>query len=498
MGGSENDLRRLSLRILGALVLGVGAFFVLETLWELHRQGLAWDDLSSSPESARALASTVSRAFNNLLAMVLSFVAIAIPITANMYTPKLVEIFFADRVNLVCLALFAALGGHAVLCQWATFQGWHPQMHVAVLVVTGTLGFLVLIPYYLYVVGYLNPATIVRRVRDRVVERLPGPGREASDPRVLLDRIHQLGNVILRSVERADRDVAVAGIEALESCMEDYASHRALAPAAWFEVAPDLFPGASQDALDLLRRERNWVEHACLSQFQLAHAAALTKMPDAVSAISKAARRVARRCAASGDDATLGLAIRFLNTFVRAALNKRDVHAVFDVFHQVRQLAIELLPARPERTAEIVRHLRYYGAVAHAAGLPFVYELAAADATRVVVAAYETDAPGARGLLDAFRAFEPVRSSPRMAKSRALLVALFRRLGRAEEEALLLADLRTTPPEDLRIARRDLAATEDPVFWEVTDRQVNLDYLPPDQRARVLGVLDAASGPQRS
>ena len=43
---------------------------------------------------------------------------------------------------------------------------------------------------------------------------------------------------------------------------------------------------------------------------------------------------------------------------------------------------------------------------------------------------------------------------------------------------------------DLEAARKDFASTEDAVFWEVTDRQSNLDYLAPERRAAVVSLLD--------
>ena len=53
-----------------------------------------------------------------------------------------------------------------------------------------------------------------------------------------------------------------------------------------------------------------------------------------------------------------------------------------------------------------------------------------------------------------------------------------------------MSDLRRAPAADLAAAKRDFEQTDDPHFWEVTDRQTNLDYLPPDRRAITLALLD--------
>lgn len=490
----NGPMQRLALRFLGALLCGLAVLFVAEALWELWRQGVDPLSLSFDPSAARALASTVSRAFNNLLAMVLSFVAIAIPITANMYTPKLVEIFFTDRVNQAVLSFYAAMGAHAIYCQSVFVDGWTPDIHVWVLSTSGVFGFVVVIPYYVYVLDFLNPSTIIRRVRERVTDQfgqIPAEGPFSDSRRRLDDRILQLGNVVLRAVDRSDRDVALEAIRALDDSLIAYSKVKPRLPDVWYRVERERFPGRSDEAMELLHSERTWVEHKTLLQLYLAYEAALAKMPDAVSAISLINGRVGLRASAVRDDAVLTLAIRFFNTFVRAAIAKRDVHAVFDVLHEYRTLAVDLLATRSEHVVEIGRHFRYYAGLARDAGMTFIQELTAADFAEVVRAAYERDAVVAPRLFDAFTALCEEGRGPRFAKSQAMLHASLEALGRQEECARLRRLLTTARTEDLQTATADIEGTGNPVFWEVTDRQVNLDFVPEGERENVLAVLDA-------
>ncbi len=486
-------MQRLAIRILGGLVLSLAVVFVAETLWELWRHGIDPMALEYDPPTARALASTVSRAINNLLAMVLAFVAIAIPITANMYTPKLVEIFFQDRINQICLLYFAAMGAHAIYCQTIFVNGWTPSLHVYVLSFSGILGFVVVIPYYIYVVDFLNPSTIIRRVRERVtdeIQRIPAEGPYSDARRRLDDRILQLGNVVLRAVDRSDRDVALEAIRALDETLVAYAKTKKRLNEAWFRVERERFPGRSAEAIALLHEERTWVEHKTLLQLYLAYEAALAKMPDAVSAISLINGRVGLRASAVGNHAVLVLSIRFFNTFVRAAIAKRDAHAVFDVLHEYRLLAIDLLATRSSRVIDIGRYFRYYAGLARGADLGFIQELAAADFAAVVRAAYERDNTAAPRLFDEFSSLCEEGSGPRFVKSQAMLHAALESLGHENECARLRRLLATASAHDLQVATRDIESTTDAMFWEVTDRQVNLDYVVPEERENVLRVLD--------
>jgi hypothetical protein len=486
-------MQRLSVRLLGGLLVVLAVLFIAEALIELWRSGVDASTLRYEPSAARALASTVSRAFNNLLAIVLSFVAIAIPITANMYTPKLVEIFFTDRVNLISLLFYAAMGAHAIYCQSVFVDGWTPDVHLFLLATSGVIGFVIVVPYYMYVLDFLNPSTIIRRVRERVTNefgRIPSESPFSDARRSLDDRILQLGNVVLRAVDRSDRDVALEAIRALDDTMIAYAKIKPSLPEQWYRVERERFPGRSTEAIGQMHAERTWVEHKTLSQLYLAYEAALAKMPDAVSAISLINGRVGLRASAVSDLPVLRLSIRFFNTFVRAAIAKRDVHAVFDVLHEYRMLAIDLLATRSRHVVEIGRHFRYYAGLAKTAGLSFITELAAADFEAVVRSAYERDSTAAPQLFDEFTALCATGSGSRFVKAQAMLHAYLESLGREEECARLRRMIGEASIEDVQTATRDIEGTDDPMFWEVTDRQVNIDFVPLDERENVLRVLD--------
>ena len=486
-------MQKLAVKLLAYLFVGLTTLFLVETLWELHTTGVDIGELHPDAAMARALASTISRAFNNLLAMVLSFVAIAIPITANMYTPKLVQIFFHDRINIASLLYFAIFGAHALFCQWMFVDGWAPTTHILILAISGISGFALVIPYYLYVLDFLNPTTIITRVRGRVTDemgRIPVTGSMSASRQRLDDRIKQLGNVVLRAVDRSDRDVAIQAINALEKTLSDYAKVKPNLADEWYEVHAHQFAGLSAEAVALLRHDRTWVEHQILSQLFLAYNAALAKMPDAISAISLVNERVGLRASRADDDALLGLCIRYFNTFVRSAIAKRDVHAAFDVFHEYRLLAIDLLSVRPVRSLEIARHLRYYAGMAQHVGLDFVNELAAADTAALVMAAYDRAVPEAGAILDVLVAHCEASGGVRFVKAHATLGAYFSLQGHEKERRRMVASLVSATSDQVETARRDIFETVDPIFWEVTDRQTNLDHVPQPLRNAVLSVLD--------
>jgi hypothetical protein len=81
-----------------------------------------WSALDGSAAMARMAGTTISRAYNVLVSLVLTSIALAIPLTANMYTPKLIDIFIKDRVNLTVLTFFVLSSAQAIWSAQATWD----------------------------------------------------------------------------------------------------------------------------------------------------------------------------------------------------------------------------------------------------------------------------------------------------------------------------------------------------------------------------------------
>src|SRR5205823_9010449 len=108
----------------GVVYLVVLAFvlFSLEFLFEWNRLGRPTEDLSYIGHNGNVnmvdVLSPVARAYNNMLAMLIAAVGLAIPMTANMHTPKLIEMFLRDRINRIML-IFGSIGAAHVL--WVSY-----------------------------------------------------------------------------------------------------------------------------------------------------------------------------------------------------------------------------------------------------------------------------------------------------------------------------------------------------------------------------------------
>src|SRR5262245_42809266 len=170
-------------------------------------------DLRATPAMVRSLASTFGGAYSTMIALLLTFISLAIPITANLYTPKLIGIFIHDPINLFVICTCAILAAHNLLAVSLSFDVWTAQLPFAVAVAGAIIGWLLLLPYYFYVVSFIDPLTIIQRVHRTLMSELDAAaaGRYpigVSQQRVY-DKIHNLGSVLLRAADRGDRDVTL-------------------------------------------------------------------------------------------------------------------------------------------------------------------------------------------------------------------------------------------------------------------------------------------------
>jgi hypothetical protein len=507
---------RFSIELTLAIFVLLHALFALEVYLDLRHSAklfgaspdALWQALRGSAAMARTSATTVSRAYNVLVSLVLTSIAIAVPLTANMYTPKLIDIFVRDRINLAVMIFFVLSSANAIWASHATWDqgplqslgGLYPRAAVWIGLESMTLGWSILIPWFLYVFRFLDPANIIRRVVGAVAARIERidqlePAQIARAQVELDQQLLHLGNVILRAVDRADRDVTLDAIASLKQVVSLYQQKKPRVPAAWLEVPPGRFVGLADDAIALIQRDRIWVEHKCLHQLHLAYNASLAKMQDAISHISDVNRELVLHAESRGDEGALKLGIRYFNTFIREGIRRKDPHAIFDVFYQYKELGRGLIGDHPWLTLEIGHHLKYYADVARLAGLPFIHEQASYDLESVIETAYERGATVAPQLLEILVAFDATPASVRLVKSKLIAGGFFRQRGLAEAEARVRASLASIEPAVRKQALAELLNTTDPIFWEVTDRQTNFDYVD-EARKRAMQEFsaDAAAG----
>jgi len=296
-------------------------------------------------------------------------------------------------------------------------------------------------------------------------------------------RVNQIGTIIIKSLDRNDRDVAAEGTWALKQLLDDYDKYKSRMPKEWFKVDRADFVGLSDEALEMMTEDKTWFEMKCLQQIEHGFLRALHGANDTVSTFSDATRVIACRADLHHDEYAIRLCVRFFNNYLREAIKARNLRAVYDVFHQYRRLGRDLVD-RPELLRAIGHHFAYYAVMARTYGMLFAPQLALFDLGYVTRRAYERASPASSDLLKVVLAL-PHRTGNElhsMAVKAKLILGGFFVENRLEAEAeTVRKNLNDVDATLIERAESELLAA-DKSFFEVTDRQLNLEYIPPERR----------------
>ncbi len=493
-------MRRLFIRSFAIALVAFTLFFGLEFFFEWRRAGFpGWDDVSYAGNNNAKLVdllSPMARAYNNVLAMLLGMIGLAIPLTANMHTPKLIEMFLSDRVNRIVLTFITCGAAHVLWVDYMVGPKFAPTIAIGLAVGFALVGWALLLPYFFYVIRFIDPSRLIVRLRDAsttIVEQVAGRKRDpAAAQQELLRRVGQTGTIIIKALDRQDRDVAAEGAWALKLLLDHYDKYKSRMPKEWFVVDRADFVGLADEALEMITETKTWYEYKCLLQLELNFMRALGGPADTVSVFSDALRVMACRMHENHDEQALRLCIRFFNNFLREAIKKGNLRAVYDVFHQYRKLA-RTLADRPELLREIGCHFVYYAGMARMSKMMFAPHLALFDLGFIVRRAYERASPVAPDLLAQALSL-PHRTKEELhsmaVKAKLILGGFFIENKLAPEAELVRKSLSDVDGAEIDRAEKDLLEAER-AFFEVTDRQLNLEYVPPERREPLRQFCDS-------
>jgi hypothetical protein len=484
----------LSIFAVAAGMLGLTVLFALP---DVLRAGVAV--LRPKPltlAEAHTLNLLLAQRLNQLLGSYFTTVAIAVPLTANMYSVKFLDFFIKDRVNLGVLGFAVST---AFMSAWAAFltrDDFVPNFALHASFVLLLLCYAAFIPYVFYVFRFLHPNTLLHRLEQQFEDALDavmaGSTNLARERARVSESLEHIANVAIRSLERSDRSTAIESATALERMARRYWSVKSRLPADWFRAEPQIFLGYSSAAVDELSVSRVWVEMKLLTKLRSIMSVAIPRTHDLASSLAKTLRRLGLEPQATGDAALREAVVEFFNTFVRMALVARDPRTVFIVFDQYRLFAAALNNAQPALVLEIAFYLSYYGKLARGMGLDFVAEVAAHDLAKLVRQAWEAEAPNRQKLLERFLHFDADAHTPLagVKKAHAILASYFAFVGLPEPARLVRESLAGMPRELVATLRDDLLHVRREKYWEVNERRMNLDFVPEEQRETLRQILD--------
>lgn len=453
--------------------------------------------LFSNRASSASAVGNLAEVLIGVLGLTLTVVAIVVQLAAQRYTPKLVDLFIADRVNILT---FLYMVFATVFCIWVIYSAqadYVPTYGNLTLILITTILLTLLIPYFRYVFKFLTPSNIIETIEGAVAKSVSGAAGNPTTAQLEQTRfqvangLEQVTDISLSAVTQMDRNVALMSIDTLSRILRNYIEEKSGLHQEWFRPNPSHFISISAEYIEDIAERKIWVEARGLMDLELIFGLALKTMPDAISAIATNTRQVAMRAIDQDDDAAAYLCIEYFNTFLRRAINDRNQRAVFSLFYQYRRLAQFLLPRRLALAEEITGFFSYYGHEAMRAGMPFLMNVAAMDICATLQHAYELEISQTDAILDGFLnmgdsaelhqipfAHQGVR------KAHVILAAYLLEQKKALPDVKKIqASLKHEKPKWLEEVKQSILSVTKRKFWEVTDRGgINFEFIEPNMK----------------
>jgi hypothetical protein len=512
-------MRRRSMAILGALagfaiclfaVFWLVDYFLIDAGAAHHKEGPIGQLFDYDAQTMQNALGSLSQVIASVLGIAITVVSIVVQLAATRYTPKVADLFFRDRINIGVMGFFVIACVEAVWVSFSVRADYVPQATVTLSVVMSSASLLLLVPYFAYVFDFLDPEKVIARIGeqtlDRATSREGGAARRTFTMRQAqaVNGLAHLADIAVNALGQKDKVIASEASSALRRLLVDYQTRKETLEAEWFSIGAPLrtdpdFVALADDSLEDLARNRTWLEWKGLRQVREVFNAALNSTPEMAHVVAIDTRYVGEAALSAAGREVFALTVKFMNTYLRAALNAHDVRTAYNVLNQYRQLA-EALLAAPEDVdnwsgavlVEVAAHFKYYARLARAAGMGFVTETVAYDLCALCEVASVHQVPCQDRLLEIFLQIDHApeteadeRALRGVRKAQAKLASYYLSTGESARAQAIFDDMSSESPQRLRSIRDEMLAVTAKDFWEVVDRGANFDYLPEPRKQRL-------------
>jgi uncharacterized membrane protein YeaQ/YmgE (transglycosylase-associated protein family) len=390
LGNSQNPRSLVLLTILGLVGAVVIAIFI--SVYGVN-QGV---DSVTMP--------VVGRTLNGFMAIVLTCIALIVPLTANLYTPKLVTLYVKHPLIVAMLSLL--LGSH-IICLALNFIPIGSVLNHVLVDLLALIYLLVMmgaLPFLYGISRFLRPSYFVPMLTRKGLRSL----RELTRSRNLevhkdnlFEIIDVVTNMALTGMARGDRQLVLRSLGALHTMLAGIIGSGGEGTRDWRNSRPWFVPGLAKEGQDYLVRERVWPEAYVLAQTLKITEVATKRQHELLSELASQLVDTTRQARDAGASSVIELHVMTFNMLLREAVEQRDLRRFQNLSYYYR-LFIEALHPMPERMHEATRHLLHYARMASREGLAFAFETVVYDLGELVLSLANVDEDRAVELVQAW------------------------------------------------------------------------------------------------
>jgi hypothetical protein len=445
-----------------------------------------------------------------VLGIVITVVSLLVQLTAARYT-GVAQMFLRDRTNITVMTYYVITCVFGVAVGLSLHTELVPRVTLFTMMGFVSFGLIMMLPYFTYVFRFLEPTNLIARieaealvdVREAMTTRDPQRIDDAQSP--ALSALEELTDITSNSISGRDKIIASRAVDAIKDFVINYLKVKGKADERWFQIGegirdnPD-FVAMQPESLQALENNHTWLEWKALRQYLGIYAEASAGMPDINYLIAIDTRYVAEAALKVKDRQVIDLAFRFMNSYLRAALNARQVRTAYNIMNQYRLMVEAMIRGGADDEAiEGVRYMIYYGRTSYDMQLVFNTETVAYDVSSVVEFAHVQKRDVDAKMLEMFLDLDqPIRLKKQetglqgIRKAQLKLACYYLAVGADDRAQKIADDMKGEDRARLDSIREQLSKVESKEFWEVTDRGGNFEYMPPKQKEqmeRFFGML---------
>ncbi|HET9410767.1 MAG TPA: DUF2254 family protein [Candidatus Dormibacteraeota bacterium] len=430
------------------------------------------------------------------LSIVILVVFYGIQTTSSRYSPRIIDIFTRNPLNVLVFTFSLASILYTFLVRAEIKPNFVPMWSVALAVLFALADFAILLPYVIYIFDIMRAETLIKGIRERASRdvRRSVPSKNARRYRDGLQTcIAQVTDIVFGSIQLGDMPVSIYGVEVLGRFVaDDYLRVKKKFRPDWFQVGHSDMPGASDQILAEVNRARTWVEYTILSSFVDFVGLTPVHRKEAVHAIALATRDVGLAAIEVGDPEVADVSVRFFNTYLRVAVNRSAPTFASSLMNEYRRLAIGALEWRPDLSVEAAGHILRYGRHFDEAGMPAIFGAAAEDVADLAIEAQGRDPEVTRRLaLLLVRNLSELLPNARPIGLNGLFKAVVKLAFWAmasdatDVSSILVEGIAAAPPEFVEGALDRMESMRSGLFWEVNERVIAFDWVEEPLRAQI-------------
>ena len=489
----------------GIAIAGFGAFYLIA---HYVTGGVANANESGAGRLLQFEPALISDALSGLagmtaaiLGIVITVVSLLVQLTSDRYT-GVARMFLRDRTNVSVMSYYVITCVVGVFLSLSLHSAFVPRATVFAMMVATGGGIVIMLPYFAYVFRFLEPTNLITRIQAEAAADLQEASM-TSETKVLtqgqanaITALEELTDITSNSISGKDKIIASRAVDAIKDFVVGYLDIKHRVQPNWFHINDSIasnpdFVAMDPESLRDLETERTWLEWKALRQYLGIYAEAQGDMPDINYLIAIDTRYIGEAALAKNDRDVLDLAFRFMNSYLRAALNARAVRTAYNVMNQYRLFVESLLRAgRWDDATTATGHMKYYGHTSFQMNLAFVAETVAYDISTLCAFAHEVNNPEQEAMLRIFLDLDMPASEREkeqglkgVRKAQVKLAAYYLAAGSRDKAEMIRDDMASELPDRLLAMRQELERVTTKDFWEIIDRGRNFEFMPPEQKA---------------